>query len=174
MNGVKQIFLLPCGGCSGEIDVVVGQAGGQVACPGCGSRNDVPKFRDLSRLRIKPVAAADRSRRWGLPQAVALAGVACAILAWGSAVWVGSTPASALDLDSIRANIEAGDDAALYQSLQHYSQSGVDRGAIYGEVALQRRARFAQRMSRALYGIGGAGAFAALIAGVASVVGKRS
>lgn len=175
MDHAKKIFLLPCGGCAGEIDVVAGQAGGQVACPGCGRQTDVPKYRDLSRLRIKPAASAGQAGSWGLPQAVALAGVACAALSWGTAAWIGSTPTSALDLDMIRANIEAGDDTALYNSLQHYAQSSVDRGAIQGEVALQRRARFAQRMSGALYGIGGAGAVAALVAGLASVAGaKRS
>ncbi len=175
MNGAKKIFLLPCAGCACEIDVVSGQAGGQVACPSCGVRNDVPKFRDLDQLRIKPQASVKQSRRWGLAQAVTLAGVACAVLAWATAALVGATPKAALDAEMIRANIEAGDDKALYQSLQDYAQSSVNRGPLRGEADLQRRVRFAQGISRALYFIGGLGALAAAVAGASTLAsGKRS
>lgn len=175
MNGVKTIFLLPCAGCGCEIDVVSGQAGGQVACPSCSARNDVPKFRDLDQLRIKPQASVKQSRRWGLAQAVAVAGVACAVLAWGTAALVGATPKAALDATMIRANIDAGEDAALYRSLQDLAESSVNRGALRGEVDLQRRARFAQGISRAMYLIGGLGALAAAVAGVSTLAsGKRS
>jgi len=174
MSGAKKIFLLPCAGCAGEIDVVSGQAGGQVECPSCGGRNDVPKFRDLNQLRIKPQSPVGQSRGWGLPQAVTLAGVACAVLAWSTAAMVGETPKSALDAAMIRANIEAGDDKALYQSLQDYAESSVNRGTLRGEFDLQRRARFVQGISRAMYFIGGLGALAAAVAGVSILAsGKR-
>jgi hypothetical protein len=75
----------------------------------------------------------------------------------------------------IRANIEAGDDKALYQSLQDYAQSSVNRGPLRGEADLQRRVRFAQGISRALYFIGGLGALAAAVAGASTLAsGKRS
>lgn len=175
MNGEKKTFLLPCAGCASEIDVVAGQAGGQVECPSCGRRNEVPKFRDLNQLRIKSQATVGQSRRWGMPQAVAMAGVVCAALAWGTAAVVGTTPKSAFDLALIRASIEAGDDAALYRSLQDYAQASVERRPMRGEVDLQRRARFVQGVARALYAIGGLGALAAAVAGLSLLVsGKRS
>ena len=175
VNAAKKIFLLPCTGCAREIDVVSGQAGGTVECPACGGRNDVPKFRELDRLPIKAQAAVGQSGRWGLAQAVALAGVACAVLAWGTAALVGATPKAALDATMIRANIEAGDDAALYRSLQELAQSSVNRGPLRGEVDLQRRVRFAQGVARAMYLIGGLGALAAAVAGVSTLAsGKRS
>lgn len=175
MNGAKRIFLLPCSACACEIDVVSGQAGGQVECPSCGGRNDVPKFRDLDQLRIKPQASAGQSRRWGLAQAVTLAGVACAVVSWGAATWVGAVPKAALDENMIRANIEAGDDKALYQSLQDYAHYSVERPPLVGEVALQRQALFARRMSRTFYTIGGLGALAAAVAGLVSLAAvKRS
>jgi hypothetical protein len=75
----------------------------------------------------------------------------------------------------IRANIDAGDDAALYRSLQDLAESSVNRGALRGEVDLQRRVRFAQGISRAMYLIGGLGALAAAVAGVSTLAsGKRS
>lgn len=172
MNGAKKTFLLPCAGCAVEIDVVAGQAGGEVACPSCGRRNDVPKFRDLDQLRIKTDASAG-SPRWGLLQAVGLAGVACAALAWGAAAWVGAVPKAALDENMIRANIEAGDDKALYQSLQEYTHFSVDRPAFVGEVLLQRQTLFARTMSRTLYAIGGLGALAAVGAGLASLAAAK-
>ena len=172
MSGEKKTFLLPCVGCASEIEVVAGQAGGQVECHSCGRRNDVPKFRDLGQLRIKSHVASNQTS-WGLAQAVALAGVACATLAWGTAAWVGSVPRAALDSNQIRANIEAGDDAALYQSLQDYARSSVDRPPMVGEVLLQRQSLFAQGMSRTLYAIGGLGALAAIAAGLAMLTGAK-
>ena len=175
MNGAQKIFLLPCPGCACEIDVVSGQAGGQVECPSCGRHNEVPKFRDLNQLQLKSQSAAGRSTRWGLSHAVALAGLVCAALAWGTAAVVGSTPKAAFDVSMIRANIEAGDDAALYRSLNDYARSTVDRPPMRGEVDVQRRARFAQGITRALYAIGGLGALAAAVAGVSALAsGKRS
>ena len=101
--------------------------------------------------------------------------VACAVLAWGTAAVVGSTPKAAFDVSIIRDNIEAGDDAALYSSLNAYAQSTVDRPPMRGEVDVQRRARFAQGITRALYALGGLGALAAAVAGVSAIAsGNRS
>ena len=172
MSGQKKTFLLPCEACGHEMDVVAGQAGGEVACPSCGRRNSVPKFRDLGQLRIKTESSAGSSR-WGLPQAVAWAGVACAILSWGTAAWVAAVPKMALDPNMIRANIEAGDDKALYESLQNYARFPVERPPFVGEVALQRQTLFAQGMARTLYVIGGVGALAAAVAGVAAAASPK-
>jgi DNA-directed RNA polymerase subunit RPC12/RpoP len=172
MSGQKKTFLLPCAGCAHEIEVVTGQAGGQVECPACGRRNDVPKFRDLAQLPVKADVAAGQTH-WGLPQAVALAGVACAALSWATAAWVGAVPKAALDANQIRANIEAGGDAALYQSLQDYARVPVDRPPFVIEVALQRQSLFAQAMSRTLYAIGGLGVLIAAAAGLAALGARK-
>jgi len=173
MGVPRKTFLLPCTGCPSEIEVVSGQAGGRVECPSCGTRNDVPTFRDLDQLRTKTVASGGQVTRWGFPQAVILAGVACAVTCWTVAAFVGATPTSAIDVAMTRANIEAGDDAALYRSLQDYAQSTVDRGPMRVEVDLQRRTLFAQGMSRAMYAIGGLGAVAAAAAGIALLRTRR-
>lgn len=172
MNGAKKTFLLPCAGCAHEIEVVVGQAGGEVACPACGRRNDVPRFRDLGQLRVKADAAAV-SGRWEMSHAVGLAGLICATLAWGTAAWVGVVPKAALDENIIRANIDAGDDKALYQSLQDYSRLPVDRTPFVGEVLLQRQTVFARTMSRTLYVIGGLGALAVIGAGLSAMAAQK-
>jgi len=173
MGVPRKTFLLPCTGCPSEIEVVSGQAGGRVECPSCGTRNDVPTFRDLDQLRTKTVAPGGQVTRWGFPQAVILAGLACAVTCWTVAAFVGATPTSAIDVAMTRANIEAGDDAALYRSLQDYAQSTVDRGPMRVEVDLQRRTLFAQGMSRAMYAIGGLGAVAAAAAGIALLRTRR-
>jgi hypothetical protein len=167
MSGQKKTFLLPCGACGHEIEVVAGQAGGQVECPSCGRRNDVPKFRDLAQLRLKADVVAVPTR-WGLPQAVALAGVAWAALSWGTAAWVGLAPKPVIDVNRIHAVIDAGNDTALYQSLQELASATVDRPPFLDEVALQRQSLFARGMSRTLYAIGGLGALAAAVAGLAA------
>lgn len=173
MGVPRKTFLLPCTGCRSEIEVVSGQAGGHVECPSCGKRNDVPTFRDLDQLPTKTVASGGQVTRWGVPQAVILAGVACAITCWTVAAFIGATPKSAIDAAMTRANIEAGDDAALYRSLQEYAQSTVDRGPMRVEVDLQRRTLFAQGMSRAMYAIGSLGAVAAAAAGIALLRTRR-
>jgi hypothetical protein len=73
----------------------------------------------------------------------------------------------------MRANIEAGDDAALYQSLRDYARSSVDRPPMVGEVLLQRQSLFVQGISRTLYAIGGLGALAAIAAGLAMLTGTK-
>lgn len=175
-DGAAKVFLLPCGACGADIEIVAGQAGGSATCPACGSGCDVPKLRDLGALRQKPVSS-DRSgsgKSWGMPQAVALAGLACAVLSFGAAALLGSPPASAVSFAETRARIQAGDDKALYESLDQLSRATVDRPPLPEEVGLQRHARFIEGISRAFYALGGLGAVAAAAAGIALVAGRRS
>ena len=164
MDRVKKFYLLPCS-CSADIEVVAGQAGGRVVCPVCGRQNDVPKFRDLDTLRIGSSSAEKPAGRWGMLQAVALAGTACAALAWSGAAIVGSTPKQAFNAEAIRDDIlRSDDDQRLYESLQEMATTTVSRMPMREEVDLQRRAIFATGMSRTLLIVGGLGAAAAVIA----------
>ena len=173
-DGAVKVFLLPCASCGTDIEVVAGQAGGTAGCPSCGAHRDVPKLRDLGTLRVKPVPTAGHGAGWGLPQAVALAGIACAIVSFGAVALVGSPPASAVSVEETRARIQAGDDRALYESLEQLSQATVHRRPLPEEVGLQRQARFMEGVARALYALGGLGALAAAGAGVALVAGRKS
>jgi len=173
MDNAKKTFLLPCVGCATEIEIVAGQAGGRAECPSCSRQNDVPTFRELSRLQIKPPAFVRAQRSWGLPQAVALAGVACAAIAWGAAVVVGSPPKSAFDHEFIRAGIYGESDAVLYKALQDFSRAEVARTSAPQETMLRRQTLFATGMSRALYAIGGLGALAAAVSGLTILATSR-
>jgi hypothetical protein len=166
MSEAKKTFLLPCEGCAHEIDIVAGQAGSRVECPSCQRWAEVPTFRELSRLRLKTLAASGRQRSWGMPQAVALAGLACAVLAWGTAAGLGSPPKSALNHDAIREIIRSNDDASLYKALEYYLTADVARTAAPQEAWVQSRSQFLNGITRTLYALGGLGAIAAAISGL--------
>ena len=166
MNEAKKTFLLPCEGCAHEIDIVAGQAGSRVECPSCQRWVDVPTFRELGRLRLKTPAASGRQRSWGLPQAVVLAGLACAVLTWGTALGLGSPPKSAFDHDAIRASIRRNDDASLYKALELYANADVARTTSPQEAWVQSRSQFLNGITPTLYAIGGLGALAAAISGL--------
>lgn len=172
MASGPKIFLLPCA-CAAEIEIVVGQAGGSLSCPACGRRVDVPKLRDFAGLRVKSVAAAPPGRRWGLPHAVALAGVAVAAIAWGAAAVVGAVPKAAFSPEQIRADVRAEDDLVLYQGLQDLATASVARMPMREEFQLQRRAYFAAGMSRTLTMLGGVAAVVAAAAGLALLVASQ-
>jgi len=166
MNEAKKTFLLPCDGCAHEIEIVAGQAGSRVECPRCQRLAEVPNFRELSRLRLKTPASSGRQRSWGMPQAVALAGLALAVLAWGTAAGLGSPPKSALNHDAIREIIQSNDDAALYKALEYYENADVARTAAPQEEWVQSRWQFLTGITRTLYALGGLGALAAAISGL--------
>ena len=172
MASAQKTFLLPCT-CSHEIEIVSGQAGGTTACPACGSRIDVPKLRDFSGLRTKAAEEDPRGRRWGTAHAVAVAGAALAALAWGGAAVVGSLPKAAFSADVIRADIHAENDLVLYKALGDMAETSVARMPMREEFELQRRARFAFGMSRALVTLGSLGAVMAAGAGLALLAGRK-
>lgn len=174
-DGAAKVFLLPCAACGADLEIVAGQAGGTANCPACGASCDVPKLRDLGTLRLKAVAPSNRGggTGWGLPQAVALAGLACAIVSFGAVALLGSPPASAVSFAETRARIQAGDDKSLYESLDQLSAATVDRQPMPEEVGLQRQTRFIAGISRAFYALGGLGAVAAAAAGIALAAGRK-
>jgi hypothetical protein len=101
-----------------------------------------------------------------MPQAVALAGLACAVLAWGTAAGLGSPPKSAFDHDAIRASIQRNDDASLYKALEYYANADVARTTSPQEAWVQSRSQFLTGITRTLYALGGLGAMAAAISGL--------
>jgi hypothetical protein len=175
-DGAAKVFLLPCTRCGSDLEIVAGQAGGAANCPACGASCDVPKLRELGALRLKPVVSSRSGRGggWGLPQAVALAGLACAIASFGAVALLGSPPTSAVSFEETRARIQAGDDKALYESLEQLSQATVERMPLPEEVGLQRQARFIEGISRVFYALGGLGTLAAAAAGIALIAGRKS
>jgi len=175
MSDTKKTFVLPCSGCAHEIEIVSGQAGGRVECSSCHRLNDVPTFRELNRLHCKTPTVSHQKRSWGLPQAVALAGIACAVLAWGTAAGLGSPPKAAFNHEAIRENIRNdNDDALLYKTLEYFATADVARTSAPQEAWVQKRAIFLNGINSALYALGGVGALAAVIAGLTMLVPPRA
>ena len=174
MSETKKTFVLPCSGCAHEIEIVSGQAGGRVECPSCRQLNNVPTFRELNRLQCKTPAVSHQKRGWGLPQAVALAGVACAVIAWGTALGLGSPPKSAFNHDAIRASIYNNDDAKLYETLDYFTSADVARTSLPKEDWVKRRASFLTGITGTLYALGGLGAVAAAISGLSMLVTPKA
>jgi len=156
-------FLLPCP-CSVDIPVSAGLAGGRVSCPSCGREIDVPKFRELARLREQPVAVSTQTR-WSAAHAVGLAGAALAVIAWAASMLVLPRADIAFDRAAIRAAVRAAPDSDIYRAWkQGLSRSGVARPPTTAEEKLLRASRFSEGISRGLQILGGLGALAAAAA----------
>lgn len=171
MDRAKKTFLLPCH-CSATIEVVTGQAGGEVVCAACGRRVAVPKLRELSTLPVK-TQAAPAGGGWSTPQAIALAGVVIAALSWAGAAFIGAVPRAAFAPAEIRAQVDRAADLQLYQALLDFAEASPNRMPMREEVMLRRKAEFAAGVSRALYAVGGLGALAALAAWLGGRSGSR-
>jgi hypothetical protein len=158
-------FLLPCS-CSADIPVSAGLAGGRVDCPSCGRSIDVPKFRELSRLREQPAAAATQTR-WSPAHAVFFAGAAWAVVCYAAAALVLPRTDIAVDLDGIRAAVRAAPAQDIYRAWkQGLARSGVARPPTPEEQKLLRTSRFSLGVSRGLQLLGVFGALAAAAAAV--------
>ena len=79
-------YLLTCG-CGTGAPVEVGQAGGQVDCPACGAKLDVPPLRKLRHLPAAAEASEPAATTWGARQGVAAAGLILAGALAGIALW---------------------------------------------------------------------------------------
>ncbi|MFN5757363.1 MAG: hypothetical protein ACK54F_06820 [Planctomycetia bacterium] len=156
-------FLLPCS-CSADIPVSAGLAGGRVNCPSCGRAIDVPKFRELTRLREQPATVSTQTR-WSVAHAVVLAGVALALIAWAASMLVLPRADVAVDLEAIRAAVRAAPNQDIYKAWkQGLARSGVARPRTPDEERLLRTSRFSIGVSRGLQILGGLGALAAAAA----------
>lgn len=165
-------YLLRCE-CSADVAVGAGQAGGRVMCPACGRDVEVPKLRELERLREQLPIAVPRRMPWGPLHAVALVAAVVAIVAWTAALFMSrSTPTGAVDLDAFRAAVQAADDAKVYAAWKRGTYDSVERPLTSDEEKLLQVSRFTGGVSRTLQLLGGLGALTALVAGAAALAGR--
>jgi hypothetical protein len=168
-----KIFLLPCS-CSVDIPVSAGLAGGRVSCPSCGRSIDVPKLRELSRLREQP-AGSPAQTRWSPAHAVLLAGSAVAVLSWAASMLVLPRSDIAVDLEAIRAAVRAAPDQDIYKAWkQGLSRAGVARPPTPDEEKVLRTSRFSTGVSRGLQLLGGLGALTAAAAALRAVTKSKA
>ena len=103
------------------------------------------------------------------------AGIACAVLAWGTAAGLGSPPKAAFNHEAIRESIRNdNDDALLYKTLEYYATADVARTSAPQEEWVQKRAIFLNGINSVLYALGGVGALAAAIAGLTMLVPPKA
>jgi hypothetical protein len=79
-------YLLNCE-CGQNVPVDLGQAGGQIGCPSCGRRLDVPPLRMLRHLPQAEPAVEKASSAWGPRQGVVTAGILLAAVLLLIALW---------------------------------------------------------------------------------------
>ncbi len=167
-------FLLPCH-CSTEVAVTPGQAGGSVACPQCGRSIPVPKLRDLGRLRREDLVDNHAGATWRPAHAVFLLGALLAAASLAGAMWLGRTPAGVVDDAALRSAVLSADDLTVYKAwTEGLSSAGVRRPPADEELALVRRARFADGMRGVLHAVAAGGALAAAGAGLVLWFAGRS
>lgn len=171
-----QRYRIPCD-CSAAAVVGAGQAGGVVACPGCGSSLAVPRLRDLGPYaEAAPGPVVPRSRRGrgllltGLAIAVGSAVTALAVERYAAAV-VERLP----DEPTIRTGVGQADTKTIYEVWKMMRQAGVNRGPLPDEIHAQRTAVSTERIARLLWITAAGGTALALVGlsrGLLSGAGK--
>ena len=161
-------YLVPCS-CGHGIEVGLGQAGGTVRCPACGSECGVPRLGELSRLAT--VAAAPPTRTpWSLGHACLFGGGTVALLAFitGSAVEALTTGArgGAFDFEAVRSAVAAADVVEVYGAAEKLLADGVARPLTLGERKLLRMKLATGGIVRTLWSVGGIAAVVALGGGL--------
>lgn len=160
--------------CGREAIIGPGQAGGSVACDGCGSTIVVPRLRDL---QASLVAEQTSGHGWNAAQGWVAGGLTVAVLG-GLAAWLVPSrlapPPALPDEAAIRAAVESIDAATAYQAWQAMRASGVDRGTLPEEMRFRQAAGAASRIAAVLWTLAAAGAMAVAAGGVGWVVGRRS
>ena len=151
--------------CSADIPVSVGQAGDRVACPACGREADVPKLREFGGLRRNEAAISSAQTPWTAAHAALLCGGVLAVLAGAGVVLVQPRANTVVTAEAIRAAVRAADDREIYKAWKEsLSRSGVRRPPTPEEQSLERQARFAAGVSRALLALAAVGGIAAAAA----------
>lgn len=138
-------YLLPCS-CSCRIAVTPGQAGGVVHCPACSAAVAVPRLGELGRLeRDAGPANARAAGGWRTAHACALAGVILAVLAGGTAVWLGRSRGGLATVEE-RAFLAAAESATadqIHGSWLDLEARGIDRPPLAAE---RRRQAYADSL----------------------------
>lgn len=165
-------YLFPCP-CSARIEIGAGQAGGQVTCPACGARLDVPKLRDFRDLEVADTPRSAAAGRWNWRHASMLAAAAVALVCGAVAAVVGVPPRSPVDAEMIRAAVMAADDASIIAAWKSLAASGVDRQPTPDELAIQRISRFRRGAAIGLTLAAAIGAAAAIAAGLAILFERK-
>ena len=173
MNG----FLLPCG-CGADIPVTGAQAGGRVTCRSCGREEQVPKFRDLAKLRVaaaSSAAPATRSGRvWTAMHTLFLAGSLLAASCGLGSLTITPPEAEMFDSDTLRASVmKAPTDEVLAAWKTRLAPAGIDRPLTEQEAKAHARTNFYTYLRDGLRGAAAIGVLVAVVGGLGALAGAR-
>ena len=182
------IYRLSCA-CGEAVPVAVGQAGGAIGCPRCGTRLQIPKLRELRDLPAwdddfvvpasggLPARQRDgrirQGRGWGTAEAVLAAGSLVATASLLVAAWLARPASTVIDAAVIRDAIGQAPAADIYRAWQSFADSGVARGATPDEDRVQRITKNRTVLAVAVGLLGGIGGLAAIGAASAIVARRR-
>lgn len=168
------LHILTCE-CGRSVPVGAGQAGSEMPCPGCGKRLQIPKLRDLQALPLSPHAGPmRRSPRWGVPEAVLVAGIATSVVCLAVGSWLAQPASTGVDAATIREAISHAPPSDLYKAVKSYEQTGIDRGATSDEARVLRLSRKRAALAAGLTLVAGVAAVAAIGASLAMMLGRRT
>jgi len=170
-------FLLPCG-CGADIPVTKAQAGGRVTCQACGRDEQVPKFRDLGKLREASAPRTDdrdRSRRtWTAMHTLLLAGSLLAATCGLGSLTITPPVAETFDAKTLRASVMQAPLDEVYAAWKtRLSPAGIDRPRTDSEAKAHARTDFYTTLRDGLRGAAALGAILAIAGGLGALAGAR-
>lgn len=165
-------YLLTCG-CSAEVTVGPGQAGGNVTCPQCGASLAVPRLGELARLPSAAPAEAASAASWTAAHGCLLGGILVALLAVAAAAYLGTAPRPLVEDAMIRAGVAAASTSDIYKAWQALARSGVSRQTMADEERIQQVARSARAVATVLWTVAAVGVAVAIGGGVALARGRE-
>ncbi len=169
-------FLLPCG-CGADIPVTSSQAGGQATCPACGREEQVPRLRDLGKLRVatapREKGEAGAGQRWTGMHALVLAGSLLAAAAGLLSVSFTPPEVNLYDDDTIKSSVMRAPTDEVYTAwATRLSHASVDRPPTEMEAKSMARSDYYHTLRDRLRAAAALGALLASV-GVVGLLSKR-
>jgi hypothetical protein len=146
----------------GEIcHVRAGQAGGEILCPGCGNRLEIPKFGELSKLPVVEDGGIRTQIVWSTSKGLILLGAGFFLVFVAAGIWLRLPTQSPVQVAAIRKQMNRKTNVEVYDVWKnHFSKTTVARP----QWAVEKQ--FAQQMSLKR----GASSVLLLLSGVAVVL----
>ena len=165
-------YLLTCV-CAAEVPVGAAQAGGRIACQGCGRQLEVPKLRDLGKLPFREQSVVPLRAGWNPGQLLLLLG---SLLTIGCGLLLIAVPPPPPRPDVTPLIKRAVYDTSIHDCYSNWktmlSRTGVGRALMPSEKRMQRMESFQNGIRFVLTSVAALATVAALGGGLSLLMGR--
>lgn len=171
------VYLLPCG-CGTDIAVTAAQAGGRVKCSSCGVEVEVPKFRDLTKLKVSSAPVPNRSgggpRRWTALHTMLLAGGLLAAACGLASMSFEPPKVALLDAKTLMESVKQAPIDEVYAVWRTRMElTGIDRPPTEQEAKSRARSDFYTTLQSGLRWAAAIGGAVSMIGGLGVLASRR-